>query len=130
MEPKHPSSNSFWSMSKAFCDAGDAVLTLIRTETYRGHAVWPCVFLYFRSVELALKAVLVANGVSTREIARELGHQISALLNRVEDFVTLSEPGICTNDRQLLDHYSKDYSEKWFEYPDVLGEIILNHLSG
>jgi HEPN domain-containing protein len=120
MRPKLPPSSAFSVMSKSYRDAGDAVLKLIRTESYTGHALFPCVFLYFRSIELALKAVLVANGVLEQEIARKVKHQISALLKRVEEFVQLSELGIRSEDRQLLDRYSQDYSDKWFEYPDKL----------
>jgi HEPN domain-containing protein len=120
MKPELPSSNAFWVLSSCYRDAGDAVLSLIRNGSYSGHAVFACVFLYFRSVELGLKAVLAANGVSEQEIAQKLAHQISALLKRVEDFVQLSELGLRSEDRQLLHDYSQDYSDKWFEYPDRL----------
>ena len=118
MKPPLPSSDGFWILSWASRDAADATFTLIRGEDYCGLAVLPCVFLYFRSVELALKSVLVHHGVKENEIARILGHRLTALLRRVEGFVVLSLLGIATSDRQLLDRYSADYSEKWFEYPD------------
>jgi hypothetical protein len=123
MKPALPSSSAFWVLSSGYRDAGDAVHSLIRNETYSGHAVFACVFLYFRSIEPALKAVLAANGVSEREIAEKLKHRISALLNRVQKFVELSELGILPEDCQLLDRYSGDYSDKWFEYPDELWGI-------
>lgn len=106
-------------MSLAYRDAGDAVLNLIRKGNI-GEVDFPCLFLYLRSIELALKAVLVANGVKKREITRELTHQISALLKRAADFVQLSELEIHSEDHQLLDDYSGDYSDKWFLYPHNL----------
>lgn len=118
MKPPLPSSDGFWILSWASRDAGDATLALIRNDNYSGLAVLPCVFLYFRSVELALKSVLVHHGVGEHEIARSLGHRLSALLTRVETFSPLSRLGITAADRQLLDRYSADYSDKWFEYPD------------
>ena len=94
MKPLLPSSDGFWILSGAFRDAGDATFSLIRTGGYTGLAVLPCVFLYFRCVELALKSVLVHHGVVDQEIARSLGHRLSALLTRVETFAALSRLGI------------------------------------
>jgi hypothetical protein len=118
MKPNLPSSNAFWLLSKAYLDGGNAAHSLIRSGNYRGFAWLPCVFLYFRCIELALKAVLVSNGASKQDIARALGHRISALLIRTEEFTPLSELGILPADRKLLDRFSDDYSNKWFEYPN------------
>jgi hypothetical protein len=109
IKPELPSSDHLCVLSSGYRDAGDAAHTLIRTDgNYGGFVRFPCVFLYFRSIELALKAVLVPNGVSEHEIAKKLGHRISALLNHVQDFVPLPELGICSEDRQLLDDFSED----------------------
>lgn len=78
----------------------------------------PCVFLFFRSIELALKVVLVHHNVSEHEITRVLGHKISALLSRVESFTALSSIGIGSEDKVLLDRFSDDYAYKSFEYSD------------
>ena len=118
MKPEFPSSDAFWILSSAFCDAGDATLARIRTGTYVGLAVMPCVFLFFRSIELALKAVLVHHGVPEHEITRSLGHRISALISRTEPFTNLDLIGIRPEDRKLLDHFSDDYASKSFEYSD------------
>lgn len=118
MKPLVPSSDAFWILSSGYRDAGDATLSLIRTETYSGFVVFPCVFSYFRCIELALKAVLVHHAVPEQEITRTLGHRISALISRAETFTSISALGIRPEDRQLLDRFSDDYSNKWFEYPD------------
>jgi hypothetical protein len=120
MKPALPSSDAFWILASGYRDAGDAVLARIRTETYMGFALFPCVFLYFRCVELALKSVLAYHPVPEDEITRTLGHRISALIERAEEFSSISELGISAEDRRVLDQFSDDYSTKWFEYPDDL----------
>ena len=118
MKPSMPKPAALWILSSGFLEGGDATLDLIRSGTYRGgYAYLPVLFLYFRSIELGLKAILVGNGVSEREIAKALGHRISALIRRVEGFVSLVDLGISSSDRAILDKFSDDYSEKWFEYP-------------
>ena len=118
MKPPLPSSDAFWILSDAYRDAGDATFSLIRRKAYVGFAVLPCVFLYFRAIELALKTVLAHHGLTEQEITRSLGHRISSLLARTDGFAPLSTFGISPEDRRLLERYSGDYSEKWFEYPD------------
>lgn len=118
MKPQLPSSPAFWILSSGYRDAGDASLSLIHKDEYTGFVQLPCVFSYFRCIELALKAVLVEHSVSEKEITRDLGHRISKLILRAEGFVHLSKIGIEAEDRKLLDRYSDDYSDKWFEYPE------------
>jgi hypothetical protein len=118
MKPELPPSDAFWALSSAYLDAGDSVLATIRTGSYTGLAVIPCVFLYFRSTELAIKSVLVHHGVPEREITRALGHRISELISRTETFIQLSDIGIDPSCRSLLDRFSDDYANKLFEYSD------------
>jgi hypothetical protein len=118
MKPELPSPSAFWILSSAYFDAGDSALATIRTRKYSGFMVMPCVFLFFRSIELALKSVLVFHGVPEHEVARSLGHRISALLSRAEPYTPLEVIGILPADRQLLDRFSDDYSNKLFEYSD------------
>lgn len=118
MKPELPSSAAFWILSSAYRDAGDSTLATIRTDTYMGLAVMPCVFLFFRSIELAIKSVLVHHGVPEHEITRSLGHRISELMSRAEPFTDLNLIGIRPEDRQLLNCFSDDYANKSFEYSD------------
>lgn len=118
MKPAFPSSNAFWILSSSYRDAGDAAFDRMRSRTYTGSIKFACFFLYFRCVELALKAVLTHHRVEQREITQTLGHRISALLRRTEAFSTLDALGITREDRRLLDQLSDDYADKWFEYPD------------
>ncbi|MES2594411.1 MAG: hypothetical protein V4662_03695 [Verrucomicrobiota bacterium] len=118
MKPSLPSSNNFWILSSAYRDSGVSTLAMIRTHSYSGHAVLPCVFLFFRSIELSLKAVLVFHGVSENDITRKLGHRISELIARAEKLHLLDTLGVERADRELLDRFSNDYADKHFEYAD------------
>jgi len=118
MKPPLPTSNGFWLLTSAYLDAGDAVFLRLHAKDYVGFMERACFFLYFRSIELALKALLVFHGVPQRGIERKLGHRVSCLLVRVESFVPMSKLGIAADDRKLLDLFSDQYSEKWFEYSE------------
>ena len=120
MKPAVPSSNAFWILSSSFRDAGDAAFDRMRSKGYSGSIKFACIFLYFRCVELALKAVLAHHRVAEREITQTFGHRISELLIRAEAFSPLDALGISPEDRSFLDQFSDDYSDKWFEYPDTL----------
>jgi len=104
---------------------------MIRSEDYVGFAVMPAVFLYFRSVELALKAVLFHHKVSEREVASRLGHRITNLLARTAGFTSLASLGIGAEDRRLLERFSDQYADKWFEYSSSWWKLPqLDHLQG
>lgn len=118
--PTIPSSSTCWILASGYKDAGDATLALIRSGEYTGHALFPCIFSYFRSIELALKSVLVANAVPEQEITQKFSHSISKLMSRAERFVSLQQIGIDANARAILDRFSDDYSKKWYEYPSDL----------
>jgi hypothetical protein len=118
MKPALPCSDAFWNISSAYRDAADAAFRLTRAEDYSGLVLVPCVFLYFRCIELALKSVLIYHGVSEREITQTLGHRVSALLARAEMFPQFIALGLSAADRQLMNGFSDAYSEKWFEYAD------------
>jgi hypothetical protein len=45
-------------LSSGYRDAGDAAFAIIRTKTYVGFIVFPCVFLYFRCVGLVAALLL------------------------------------------------------------------------
>lgn len=115
MKPNLASWRTFWILSDANRDAGNIVLATIDSGKYSGLAVWPCVFLYFRSIELALKSVLVQHGLGEKEI-RKLGHRLGDLMKRLEAIIPLDSIGIEKADRYYLDKHSDDYSDKNFEY--------------
>lgn len=122
--PGMPSSDNFWILGSGYLDAGNASLLLIRNgkadgKPYCGHVVFSCIFSFFRSIELGLKAVLKERGSTDNEIAREYGHRLTALLDALDSKgIDLQSFGISPGDRVFLDKYSEEYSRKWFEYPD------------
>jgi len=116
-KPPLPSSDAFWNLSSAYRDAADAAFTLTRAEDYSGLVVVPCVFLYFRCVELALKSVLIFHGVSEHEVTKTLGHRVSQLLAQAETFPKFTVLGLSDADRRIIREFSDAYSDKWFEYP-------------
>jgi hypothetical protein len=65
MKPAVPSLNALWILSSGYRDAGDAAFAIIRTKTYVGFIVFPCVFLYFRCVGL-VAALLLKSRSSAR----------------------------------------------------------------
>ena len=121
--PKLASSAGFWILSQGYRDAADAVYTRMQGD-YVGFALHPCIFLYFRSIELALKAVLVSYDVPENTITRVCGHRLTKLIERAEAFVEISLLGISANDREILERFSMKYSDKWFEYPDNFWDAI------
>ncbi|MGJ8656131.1 MAG: hypothetical protein ACSHX6_06755 [Akkermansiaceae bacterium] len=126
MPKLNPSSDTFWGLSEGYLDAADSIFNTIRSGRYLGQALIPCVFSYFRSIELSLKAVLVAHNVSERDITRTLGHRISNLIEKTESFVALSDIGISPEYRTLLDKFSDSYSSKGFEYPNTFWDAKPN----
>jgi hypothetical protein len=122
--PGIPCPDAFWILCSGFLDAGNACLSLIRNgkadgKPYVGHVLFPCMFSYFRSIELGLKSVLKENGSTDDEIARKFGHRLTALLKALDSKgIDLQVIGISPGDREFLDKYSEEYSRKWFEYPD------------
>jgi len=118
MNLKPPTSDGFQILATGYRDAGDAALDKIRQDDYSGFAALPCVFLYFRSIELALKAMLMKHGVSIEDIKNKLGHRIDKLVGGVEQFMLLKPLGLNDEDLGLLDRFSSEYSGKWFEYSD------------
>ena len=85
----------------------------------------PVALLYFRSVELALKAVIMERGLASAEAIRSLplGHNIKNLIGCATTLnssgsqaFSLSELGLDQAASNLLQQFSDSYSKKWFEY--------------
>ena len=113
-------SNLRWIVAKAYLDAGDACVQQARNGKYRGFISTPAIFLYFRSIELALKACLDAHGVDQKELARRLGHRLQRLLENGDSFSLRAALGLTPEDEALIAAYSDYYSQKEFEYPPRL----------
>jgi len=118
MNPDLPSDDGFWVLADSYRDAAVAVHTTIRSGSYIGMAATPLIFLCFRSIELALKAVLVHHNCPEKIIRNQLGHKIEALLTECKKHTNLPEIGIDSTSEACLRKHSEDYSRKWFEYSE------------
>lgn len=124
-KPDHPDPKAFMILSKGFKDAGDMVTEKIhlghREMTqgdYTGFAVIPAVFLYFRSIELALKSVLGHHQIPAKEVAGRIGHNLGLLLDECTKVGALNSLRISPETESMLRAYSATYCKKWFEYSD------------
>lgn len=90
-----------------------AELVLNRTD----HISLPSYFLLGRSVELSLKAFLLACGMTRDELkSRKFGHDLKALLQEAIDRGLENEVPIQDVEKGVLKLLNYDYSEKRFEY--------------
>ncbi len=83
--------------------------------------VIPAVFLYFRAVELALKAAIRERNLATPDQIRfrSLGHNLEALIKRATvgtGAFTLAEMGMDQTAKDFLERWSDEYGSKSFEY--------------
>lgn len=113
--PDDLSPYDFWGLASGFRDAGECALATIQDGKYSGLMVMPCVFLFFRTIELSLKSVLASHDVAAHEI-RKLSHDISRIMDKASKFTSLDVIGIASKDRELLKRFSRDYQRKGFEY--------------
>jgi hypothetical protein len=129
--PRDPSSFDFQQLAEGALDAANTCFFdwRRRDDEFAGgnredqgtFMVIPTVFLYFRAIELSLKAAIRENGLATlNEIrSRTLGHNLTALLQRattVAGAYTCAELGVDRDAQDFIGEWSDDYATKWFEY--------------
>jgi hypothetical protein len=74
-------------------------------------------YLYCRSIELALKAFLLARGATKPEIAsKKLGHNLLPLLAKAKELGLGSAIGVLPEWEHELEQADKLYADKAFEY--------------
>lgn len=106
----------FLTHAQEFFSAGELVLNRATTVSF------PAYFLLGRSIELSLKAFLLASGVEATELkSRELGHDLSALLGVALQHGLEQELKLDSQEAAIIRLLSYDYAEKWFEYPNTGG---------
>jgi len=113
-----PPSTRLWLISKSFLEAGDLTHDSIQGDKPRDLG-FPCLFCYARSIELALKVVLIINDVPAKTILKH-GHHLARLADEVMKFIPLSDLNIEAADLKFIQSFSDDYANKWFEYPETL----------
>jgi hypothetical protein len=113
--PDNPRLADAWLIEQAvrFASAADAYTT-------RGVVAAPPVvsFLLGRAIELALKAYLVRQGATERELMK-LGHSLSRLLDRAATHGFGTASGLTGVQVRAVRLLSRDYSDKYFEYPEL-----------
>lgn len=77
-------------------------------------------YLYCRSIELVLKAFLLAKGVSKKELkGRKLGHDLERVLEKACSMGLDEVVSISTQHREELKKANAYYASKGFEYFEV-----------
>lgn len=129
--PNTPSSDKFWTQSKAFLDAAKASHDVMREPNYYGEICIPITFLYFRAMELALKACLPLEKLSDQDVRNKYGHKLSLLIDELERTGVFKKLGMKKFDFKMIEDFSEDYSNKWFEYGHDYTNLPedLDHLS-
>lgn len=133
-KPNSPSSWEFQQLAKASLDAADAAYADCQARDARfaaGSKDDVCtfmsitvVFLYFRAIELTLKAAITERSLVPPAAipSRELGHDVKKLIACATSVAsnasayTLPDLGLYQSDREFIEQYSDDYANKWFEY--------------
>lgn len=123
--------SELWLMAKAYLDAANTCYSDCQRrdkEFADGNRnvqatcqVIPTVFLYFRAIELALKAAIRERNLATPDQIRYrcLGHNLKTLIERATDGTsafTLAELGMDQHSKGFLERWSDDYGGKSFEY--------------
>ncbi len=121
-KPKAPTSDAFYVIAEGYKDGGDACFHRLCDPSYCGQIIYTCAFLYFRAIELYLKAALADRGVSNAEI-KDAKHNIKKLLTILQLVIPPLKLGLLSSDVTFLQKYADDYLVKWFEYPHKLQDL-------
>ena len=77
----------------------------------------PIYFLFGRAIELALKAFLLHNGVSEKQLAkRDLGHNLQALLQEAEKHGLSMHVSLQSPERGMIEVLSREYQDTRLGY--------------
>ncbi len=77
-------------------------------------------FLFYRSIELALKAYLLSNGMTAEELrdTKRFGHKIANLYDVARNRNISSMLTLTKEEEEILTSMSRHYSSKSYEYPE------------
>jgi hypothetical protein len=129
MKPQLPDSNTFWIVAKGYLTVADAAFQLTESAPGdNGELPTPTAFLYFRAIELSLKAALASHNIPETEITKTLGHRLTQLSERIKQVRSPGELPSLDKFDPLITSYSDYYSNKWFEYPDKIWNLALPDL--
>jgi hypothetical protein len=77
-------------------------------------------YLFAHAIELALKALLRASGLSLKVLAKKYGHNLALLLSEAERRDLLAAVSLKLEQCAEIRRANQYYSEKLFEYPNLL----------
>ena len=117
-KPKLPSAIRFWIAATGFEHAAEAAYAKLRSPGYIGFVNVPVVFLYARSIELALKACVRQHTSDPKIFERKLGHRIDRILSEADRLGISEDLALTAEHRKTISAIGKDYSDKWYEYPE------------
>jgi hypothetical protein len=121
MNKQNATPSGFLTHAREFLDAGILVLNNRAEEVSL-----PAYFLLGRSVELSLKAFLLARGVKASELkSRKYGHNLSSLLETALERGIVNEVKLDAIEIGVIKLLNYDYMEKRFEYRDTGGTYHL-----
>lgn len=99
-----------------------AIVLHKKTGTPRAFAYLPglpVVFLFYRSIELALKAFLLVEGVPLQDLRhpRKFGHSIERLYAAAAKYRFKTDPPLTGSEENILNRIARNYADKHYEYP-------------
>lgn len=121
MKQAHPRSVTLWVIAVAHEEAAGHLMARIDRGRYYAYVQVPTVlFLYCRSIELALKAYLIDCGLTTDELrkTRRFGHHIAKLYAEAKIRKFGTQPPFTPSEEETLQKVSASYSDKSYEYPE------------
>ena len=98
----------FWNLGQKFVEAGDKLQPPISTLAF-----FPLFLLYGHGIELGLKAFLISQGATEKEL-RDIGHDLTRALDAARAHPSF-EP-LREKDLQVIDLLNPYYQGKEFEY--------------
>lgn len=121
MNGTHPLSTTFWTMAVSHEEAAlHLEAKMDRPGYYCYMPIHSVLFLFYRSIELALKAYLLSHGMTVQELrsTKKFGHQIDKLYAETKNRNILSILSLTQEEIEILTSLSRHYSSKSYEYPE------------
>ena len=109
----------FLTYAKEFSKAASVIVTCGQTQTTRIATT----YLYGHAIELALKSILVKNGVSQEELKTTIRHDLEKALNKADAY---PENVLLDNKlREIVKMLNPVYGKKYLEYHRGTGAMQL-----
>jgi hypothetical protein len=117
-KPRLPSAINYWLAARAFHEAANTTFDKFSSSSYKGFLRTAVVFLYARSIALSLKACIRQHTSDSKIFLSEMGHRLDLMLDKAKELGISDELALSAGHCSTIALMGKDYSDKWFEYPD------------